>query len=131
MRFTVGGEEYDLTKERVVSAMRHVASEPIHKHLVEIEGTVFPPKQVFAAVTGRPRTSFTTMEAQRVLGRLGFVNRRAGHLEGGRPAWVADEVDEGGVAAQDRVAALEAALGTLQAAVAGLHDRVSQLEAAR
>jgi hypothetical protein len=133
MRFTVGGEEYDLTKERVISAMRGVPSEPIQKYLVEIGETVFPPKQVFATVTGRVRTSFTTMEAQRVLRRLGFVCRAAGRLDDGTPAWVEprgeDDGDSAGVEA--RVTALEAALATAQAAIGGLHARVSELEEAR
>jgi hypothetical protein len=133
MRFTVGGEEYDLTKERVVSAMRGVPSESIQKYVVEIEDTVFPPKQVFATVTGRVRTSFTTMEAQRVLRRLGFVCREAGRRDDGTPAWVEAPVEEDAVGAgvEARVAALEAALATIQAAVGGLHARVAELEDAR
>lgn len=31
----------------------------------------YPPKQVLAVVTGWERTSYTTMEAQRVLGKIG------------------------------------------------------------
>jgi hypothetical protein len=133
VRFTVGGEEYDLTKEQVISAMRGAASEPIQKHLVEIEGTVFPPKQVFATVTGRGRTSFTTMEAQRVLRRLGFVCREASHDEEGAPVWIAaaagDDPRNAGVDA--RLESMEATLATLEAAVAGLHARLKELEAAR
>ncbi len=132
MRFTVGGEDYDLTRERVISAMRGATSEPIQKHLVEIDGAVFPPKQVFATVTGRARTSFTTMEAQRVLRRLNFVCRQAGQLDDGTPAWVPARDEGGGEATLEaRIAALEATLGTLQAAVSGLHARVSDLEGAR
>lgn len=130
MRFTVGGEEYDLTKERVISAMRGVPSESIQKYVVEIEDTVFPPKQVFATVTGRVRASFTTMEAQRVLRRLGFVCREAGRRDDGAPAWVEARIDDdsAGAGIEARVAALEAALATIQAAVGGLHARVAELE---
>ncbi len=133
MQFTVGGEEYDLTKEQVISAMRHVPSESIQKHLVEIEGTVFPPKQVFATVTGRARTSFTTMEAQRVLRRLGFVCSEAGRRDDGAPAWVPAAVDDDQTQAGfgNRLGSIEATLTTLEAAVAGLHARVKELEAAR
>jgi hypothetical protein len=127
MRFTVGGEEYDLTKERVISAMRGVPSESIQKYVVEVDGAVFPPKQVFATVTGRVRTSFTTMEAQRVLRRLGFVCREAGRLDDGTAAWVESRgEDDGGI--EERMAALEAALATAQAAIGGLHTRVGLLE---
>ena len=129
MRFTVGGEQYDLTRERVLAAMRGVQSEPVQKHLVEVDGAVFPPKQVFATVTGRARTSFTTMEAQRVLRRLGFVCRQSGQLGLGIPTSIAEgggDVDVG-----DEASSAEARLATLEAAVAGLHARVKQLEAAR
>jgi len=44
-----------------------VHPEPIREHLVEMLATVYPPKQVLATVSGWDRTSFTTMEAQRVL----------------------------------------------------------------
>lgn len=133
MRFTVGGEEYDLTRERVISAMRGVPSEPIQKHVVEIDGTVFPPKQAFATVTGRARTTFTTMEAQRVLRRLGFVCREAGQRDDGAAAWVSagDDGEEATGVVVDRLGSVEATLATLEAAIAGLHARVKALEAAR
>ena len=125
MRFIVGGESFDLTREQVIAAMKDAPVETIQKHVVEIEGQVFPPKQVFAVVTGRARQSFTTMEAQRVLTRLGFVCRRAKDLTYSGAAWVA--VDAGAdhpPSVEDRLAALNAQrLRTLQAAVAGLHAR--------
>lgn len=130
MRFTVGGESFDLTREQVIAAMKDASIETIQKHVVEIEGQLFPPKQVFATVTGRARQSFTTMEAQRVLTRLGFVCRRAGQLEGGKTGWVVADDTESGPSPEDRVASLEAAVGTMQAAIAGLHARLSELEAA-
>lgn len=64
--------------------MRGVEPEPAREHEVEISGVWFPPKQVFARVTDWPRTSFTTMEAQRVLKRLGFICKRIGAPEAGR-----------------------------------------------
>ena len=127
MRFTVGGESYEITPEQVVRALKGVEPEPIVKHLVEIEGSVYPPKQVFGRVTGRDRMSFTTYEAQRVLSRLGFVCRRAGHTDDGTPAWIATRAGESATL-DDRVSALEASLATMQAAVAGLHGRVVVLE---
>jgi hypothetical protein len=133
MRFTVGGEEYDLTKDRVILAMRGASSEPIRKHLVEIDGADFPPKQVFATVTGRPRTSFTTMEAQRVLHRLGFVCREAGQHDKGAAMWssAGGGGSESGDGIFDRLTSVEARLGTLEAAVAGLQARMKELEAVR
>jgi hypothetical protein len=125
----VGGRDFDWSKCDVERAMRGVDPEPIRTHVVELLETVFPPKQVLARVTGWDRQSFTTMEAQRVLTKLGFTCRRADALPNGRPAWVLDS----GEAANsdhspDRIAALEAALATAQEAIAGLRKRVQALD---
>lgn len=68
----VGGRDFDLTKQEVEARMKSEEPELIRKHVVDIDGRMFPPKQVLGHVTGWERTSFTTMEAQRVLARLGF-----------------------------------------------------------
>lgn len=68
----VGGRDFDLTKQEVESRMRSEEPEAIRKHMVEVNGQMFPPKQVLGHATGWARTSFTTMEAQRVLTRIGF-----------------------------------------------------------
>lgn len=133
MRFTVGGEEYDLTPEQVERRMRGVEPEEIRKHVVELLGTAYPPKQVFAAVTGRSRVSFTTMEAQRVLTRLGFRCRTAGRTDG-TPAWLVDDGDSAAAdertstSAESRLDAVEAQLATAMAAIQGLAARVTTLE---
>jgi hypothetical protein len=131
MRFTVGGESFDLTKEQIIGAMEGVAAEPVREHVVEVDAHMFPPKQVFAAVTGRARQSFTTMEAQRVLRRLGFVCRRADRPDGSAARLDIQEDAGAEPSAEARLGHLEATLGTVQAAIAGLHLRVSDLEAAR
>lgn len=131
---TVGGRPFDFSRQEIERAMRGVQPEPIREHLVEILGTVYPPKQVLATVTGWDRTSFTTMEAQRVLSRVGFTCRRAGKV-GGRLAGVTDHVpyeDAGTDAepdAQDtRLARLEAQLAVAQEAISSLAARVQKLE---
>ncbi len=119
----VGGRELDITAKQVVDAMRNVEPEPIRDHLVEIVNTEFPPKQVLATITGWDRQSFTTMEANRVLARLGFHCCRIGH----RP----DGIDQADPSPIDRrVAAVEAALAVAQEAIAGLANRVAKLEQA-
>ncbi len=121
MRFTVGGKSFDLTKEQVVNAMKDVPADNVQKHIVEIDGQAFPPKQVFATVTGRERQTFTTMEAQRVLKRLGFACRLAGHLDGGVPTWVLTGGRSGQDATPDKdVRSLDDAVGTTQAGGAGV-----------
>lgn len=69
----VGGRDFNLTKMEVEAQMRDSEPESIQKHAVEVNGQWYPPKQVLGEVTGWARTSFTTMEAQRVLTRIGFV----------------------------------------------------------
>lgn len=68
----VGGRDFDLTKLEVEARMKGEEPELIQKHMVAVNGQMFPPKQVLGHVTGWARTSFTTMEAQRVLTRIGF-----------------------------------------------------------
>jgi hypothetical protein len=77
----VGGRDFDLTKQEVEARMKGTDPELIQKHVVEVNGQWYPPKQVLGHVTGWGRTSFTTMEAQRVLTRIGFECTEAG---GGR-----------------------------------------------
>lgn len=139
----VGGREFDQSKEDVERAMRGVQPDELRKYLVEVNGQPFPPKQVLAQATGWERQSFTTMEAQRVLNKLGFACREAGTLADGRAAWLpysgkgpspayhlpgAPAWDDGD---RDRLVALEAALVTAQEAIAGLAARVRALEASR
>ncbi|MCB0962415.1 MAG: hypothetical protein KDA98_03805 [Acidimicrobiales bacterium] len=68
----VGGRDFNLTMQEVEARMKGEEAELIQKHMVEVNGQLFPPKQVLGHVTGWPRASFTTMEAQRVLSRIGF-----------------------------------------------------------
>jgi hypothetical protein len=128
MKFTVGGRPLEITWELVVESMSGEDPEQIREHVVEMLDTVFPPKQVLATVTGWDRQSFTTMEAQRVLARLGFVCRRAGELPDGQRAWTPVPAEDTGVSRDSRLASIEAALVTAQAAIAGLHGRVAVLE---
>jgi hypothetical protein len=61
-----------------------------------------------------------------------FVCRRAAELSDGTPAWIADDGDNAlDVSVESRISALEAVAGTMQAAIAGLHARVNELEATR
>lgn len=78
----VGGRDFNLTKQEVEARMKGEEPELIQKHMVEVNGQMFPPKQVLAHVTGWARTSFTTLEAQRVLTRIGFdcAEARGGRL---------------------------------------------------
>lgn len=133
MKFVVGGEEFEFNREAVERAMRGIPPEPFQKYVVELLGTVYPPKQVFATVSGRHRTSFTTQEAQRVLTKLGFVCREAGRTADGALGWVdvvtADPAT-GLSVTHTRILALEGGLATVQLAIAELQRRLAALEAA-
>lgn len=131
---TVGGRPFDFSKAEIERRMRGVQPEAIREHLVEVLDTVYPPKQVLATVTGWERTSFTTMEAQRVLSRVGLICRRAGTAGSGQRVWAVDHIsDEVGTVTEAevpdmRLARLEAQLTVAQEAIASLAARVQKLE---
>jgi len=132
MKFVVGGEEYKFDRNRVEFVMKKVVPEPIQKHLVELLGTAYPPKQVFAEVTGRRRVTFTTQEAVRVLSKLGFVCREVGEGTDGTPTWKRVQSDDPSDAhtpsREDRLVALESGLATVLLAIAQLQRRIEALE---
>jgi hypothetical protein len=128
----VGGRELDITAKDVVRKMRGVQAEPIRDHLVEIVNTEFPPKQVLAVVTGWERQSFTTMEANRVLSRLGFHCCRVGpHADGHHGSRPDNSAQQDLSSIERRVSAAESALAVAQEAIAGLRNRVAVLESRR
>ena len=131
-RMTVGGRSLDLTRQEVEQRMHGHRPESIREHLVEMLETVYPPKQVLATVTGWDRTSFTTMEAQRVLTKIGFVCRRAGSDQTGQAAWTqTDGIAPESASLDERVAGLETALVVAQQAIVGLTSRLNVLESQR
>lgn len=74
MDFIVNGQRYSLTKQEVEARLRGVSPGPIYKFAVEVNGVVYPVKQVFAIATGVDQ--FTTQRARDVLRRLGFYEQR-------------------------------------------------------
>lgn len=120
----VGGRDFSYTKEQVEAKMRGVEPESPQKYVVAVGGVDYPPKQVLAHVTGWVRTSFTTMEAQRVLTRIGLRSRHAG-----TPA---DTVAPHDI--DSKIAELEATLNTAQALLSDLRglmlDTVPEVNAA-
>jgi hypothetical protein len=128
MRSVVGGRELDLMADDVLRTMRGVEPETVREHFVVIGGILFPPKQALAQVTGWDRQTFTTMEATRVLSRLGFVCQRAGQRADGRPAWVpegkADLEGHGPVTIEQRLSAVGVGVRT----VGDLIERLSSFD---
>ena len=124
---TVSGRRREITEQEVISKIRGVEPDPIREHLVEIAGTAYPPKQVLETVTDWDRRSFTSLEAVRVLTRVGFVCRRASE---GQSASVPGAAGNEATGIERRLSELEAALAVAQEAVARLANRVTTLEAA-
>lgn len=137
----VGGRQFAYSASDVEQAMKDTGVETIREHFVLVNGVPYPPKQVLYEVTGWDRTTFTTMEAQRVLTKLGFECRRAKRNRDGMLAWfdeseavstdVHDEqTDTTSLAPSDtdRIEALEDQLAVAQEAIIGLGARVRLLE---
>lgn len=72
IEFVVNGQSLSLSHQDVVEAIKGVRPEPIRSHTVEVEGTLYPVKQVFEAATRLDRLDFTSAVARRQLVRLGF-----------------------------------------------------------
>jgi hypothetical protein len=121
VRSVVGGREVDLTADGVIRSMRGVEPETIREHFVVIGDVLFPPKQALAQVTGWDRQTFTTMDATRVLSRVGFVCQRTGHRTDGRPAWVSEALDD-----QDPVT-LEQRLSAVGVGIRTVGDLIERL----
>jgi hypothetical protein len=125
----VGGREFDLTKDEVIRRMHDVQPEPVREHFVVIGELPFPPKQALARVTGWDRQSFTSMEAIRVLTRIGFICQR--RIDG-RPVEVPADLGEqrqhGTSPIDRRLSATESAVAVMQEAIASLTKRVRELE---
>ena len=124
----VGGRLFEWTRQQVQVAMRLVDPEQPRKHVVEIGDKQFPPKQVLAVVTGWERQSFTTLEAQRVLSKLGFPCHPVGTRYSRETAFVDPEQSRERISDRERLAVVEAALATAQEAIASLRSRVAVLE---
>jgi hypothetical protein len=128
MRSVVGGRQLDLAADDVIRSMRGVEPETIREHFVVIGSILFPPKQALAQVTGWDRQTFTTMEATRVLSRLGFACQRAGQRADGRQAWVqegkADLDDHDPVTVEQRLSAVGVGVRT----VGDLIERLSSFD---
>lgn len=104
MKFTLNGDPYELESKDVLTRMRGVTPDQIYEHAVEVGGVLYPVKQVFAGITGRDNSEFTSQRAQDVLRRLGYVDpRRApragvlpGHGQPTEPTWMLELRTNGG-----------------------------------
>ena len=75
MRFNIFGQDYEITKEKVVEgAAATVPERPDrrHRYYVSLDDRKFPIKQLVSNVTGLNHAEFTAQYAHRILRRLGF-----------------------------------------------------------
>ncbi|HLI63150.1 MAG TPA: DUF5677 domain-containing protein [Terriglobales bacterium] len=71
-QFTVGGVQFDLTREDVDKKLRSIVPEPVRELFVEVNGNRFPIKQALSEVAGLQRGMFTSHDAMRVFRKLGI-----------------------------------------------------------
>lgn len=73
MRFTLDGEQFELTPELVRSRLEGHTPEAVREYWVEIDGARWPVKQVISLATGAGRQRFQSQAARRWLRSLGFA----------------------------------------------------------
>ena len=71
--FVLNGKRYSFTPSHVAKAVQNQPPRRIDKYQVLVEGVQYPPKQVVERLTGVEPINFTTMDAQRILKKLGYV----------------------------------------------------------
>jgi len=71
-RFTIRGNSYEIGKEDIRQAVEGKAPGPIRTYYLEVNSKKYPIKQVLALVTGLPPISFTSVDAYRILDKLGY-----------------------------------------------------------
>ena len=75
--FTLNGKRYSFTRSQVEKAVHNQPPRRIEKYKVSINGVYYPPKQVVERLTAQEPISFTTMDAQRILKKFGYVTETA------------------------------------------------------
>jgi hypothetical protein len=72
VRFTLNGQQLELTAADVQDRLRDVSPESLQEYGVRIGLVLYPVKQAFEVATGVPRRRFTTQVARRQFAALGF-----------------------------------------------------------
>ncbi len=79
--FVMRRRKYKASRERVIEALREVEPEPETPYMVTIEGTAYPMRQAFNEAFGIERGVVGTVQARRVLERLGFEVSEGGMMQ--------------------------------------------------
>lgn len=72
IRITIRGKQYEMDRENIIKAMKDKEPKPIRSYYVEVEGVGYPIKQVAQSVLNIHPIAFTSMDAYRLLDKLGF-----------------------------------------------------------
>jgi 5-methylcytosine-specific restriction protein B len=75
LRVTNRGRAFPLSQARVESSLLNVEPERVAKYAVEIRGREYPVLQVISIATGTPKIEWSTVNAYRILQKLGFEIR--------------------------------------------------------
>jgi len=73
VRFTLDGQQFELTPELVRSRLDGHVPEDIREYWVDVDGTQWPVKQVISLATGAGRHRFQSRASRRWLSNLGFA----------------------------------------------------------
>src|SRR5208282_6061968 len=81
--FVLNGKRYNFSHSQVLGVVKNQIPRRIEKYRVELDGVDFPPKQILELLTGIEPINFTTMDAQRILKKLGFASQTASRAQAG------------------------------------------------
>jgi antitoxin HicB len=89
MRFVIGNESFEITRENILNKTRGVPQKSFdgrNKYYVVLHGEKYPIKQPIHLVTGLPYTKgFGAQDAQRILKKLGFTIHSLPVINGKEP----------------------------------------------
>lgn len=72
VQITIRGRKFDISKQDIINAVKGEEPRNIKSYSVEINGKDFPIKQPVELATKLPAIAFTSMDAYRLLDKLGF-----------------------------------------------------------
>ena len=70
--FTLRGRKYDVERQQVIDAVKGKEPRPIQRYYVKIKGIKYPIKQPVELALKVPTPALTTIDAYRILDKLGF-----------------------------------------------------------
>ena len=76
-QITIRGKKFDVSKQDIMNAVKGKEPRNIKSHYVEIGGKEFPIKQIAELALKIPAIAFTSMDAYRLLDKLGFEIKQA------------------------------------------------------